>query len=133
MQDMKNVMSQIDKIGEGVCVQASTLGFLEALLELLKSPTVNIHVSGINICLEHKKYIMQSSVMLEKKKKDYAAILAFDVKVTPRLVSLQMNLVCGFFWKISFIIYLTSSNPMLATLKKKRKRNQLRKEFSLVC
>lgn len=83
MQDMKNVMSRIDKSGEGVCVQASTLGSLEALLEFLKSPAVNIPVSGINIGPVHKKDIMRSSVMLEKKKKEYAAILAFDVKVTP--------------------------------------------------
>lgn len=83
MQDMKNVMSRIDKTGEGVCVQASTLGSLEALLEFLKSPAVSIPVSGINIGPVHKKDIMRSSVMLEKKKKEYAAILAFDVKVTP--------------------------------------------------
>jgi translation initiation factor 5B len=83
MQDMKNVMSRIDKTGEGVCVQASTLGSLEALLEFLKSPAVNIPVSGISIGPVHKKDIMRSSVMLEKKKKEYAAILAFDVKVTP--------------------------------------------------
>ncbi|KAF5179845.1 Translation initiation factor if-2 [Thalictrum thalictroides] len=42
MEDMNSVMSRIDKSGEGVCVQASTLGSLEALLEFLKSPAVNI-------------------------------------------------------------------------------------------
>ena len=35
--------------GEGVCVQASTLGALEALLEFLRTPEVAIAVSGINI------------------------------------------------------------------------------------
>ncbi|KAJ4966232.1 hypothetical protein NE237_018081 [Protea cynaroides] len=82
MQDMKSVMGRIDRSGEGVCVQASTLGSLEALLEFLKSPAVNIPVSGISIGPVHKKDVMRASVMLEKKK-EYATILAFDVKVTP--------------------------------------------------
>ncbi|KAL6962451.1 photosystem II [Sarracenia purpurea var. burkii] len=82
MEDMKSVMSRIDKTGEGVCVQASTLGSLEALLEFLKSPAVSIPVSGISIGPVHKKDVMKASVMLEKKK-EYATILAFDVKVTP--------------------------------------------------
>jgi translation initiation factor 5B len=82
MQDIKNVMSRIDKSGEGVCVQASTLGSLEALLEFLKSPAVKIPVSGISIGPVHKKDIMRASVMLERKRKEFATILAFDVKVT---------------------------------------------------
>ncbi|KNA24578.1 hypothetical protein SOVF_014450 [Spinacia oleracea] len=82
MEDMESVLSRIDKSGEGVCVQASTLGSLEALLEFLKSPAVSIPVSGINIGPVHKKDVMRASVMLEKKK-EYATILAFDVKVTP--------------------------------------------------
>lgn len=63
--------------------QASTLGSLEALLEFLKSPDVNIPVSGINIGPVHKKDVMRASVMLERKRKEFACILAFDVKVTP--------------------------------------------------
>ncbi|XP_050373833.1 eukaryotic translation initiation factor 5B-like [Argentina anserina] len=82
MEDMKSVLNRIDKSGEGVCVQASTLGSLEALLEFLKTPEVNIPVSGISIGPVHKKDVMKASVMLEKKK-EYATILAFDVKVTP--------------------------------------------------
>ncbi|KAI3947739.1 hypothetical protein MKX01_034404, partial [Papaver californicum] len=82
MQDMKSVMSRIDKSGTGVCVQASTLGSLEALLEFLKSPTVNIPVSGINIGPVHKSDVRRACAMLERNK-EYATILAFDVKVTP--------------------------------------------------
>ncbi|XP_068651487.1 LOW QUALITY PROTEIN: uncharacterized protein [Aristolochia californica] len=83
MQDMKSVMSRIDRSGEGVCVQASTLGSLEALLEFLKNPDVRIPVSGISIGPVHKKDIMHASVMRQKNK-EYATILAFDVKVTPK-------------------------------------------------
>ncbi|KAH0706275.1 hypothetical protein KY285_012548 [Solanum tuberosum] len=81
MEDMKSVMSRIDKSGEGVYVQATTLGSLEALLEFLKTPGVSIPVSGIGIGPVHKKNVIKASVMLEKKK-EYATILAFDVKVT---------------------------------------------------
>jgi Translation-initiation factor 2 len=49
-----------------VCVQASTLGSLEALLTFLKSDAVQIPVSGINIGPIHKKDVMRASVMLEK-------------------------------------------------------------------
>ncbi|KAH0685715.1 hypothetical protein KY290_017240 [Solanum tuberosum] len=80
MEDMNSVMSRIDKRGEGVYVQETTLGSLEALLELLKTPEVSIHVSGIGIGPVHKKYVIKSSVMLEKKK-EYATILAFDVNL----------------------------------------------------
>ncbi|GJW24731.1 eukaryotic translation initiation factor 5B-like protein [Tanacetum coccineum] len=82
MADMRNVMNRIDKSGEGVYVQASTLGSLEALLEFLKTPTVNIPVSGIGIGPVHKKDVMKAAAMLDKKK-EFATILAFDVKVTP--------------------------------------------------
>ncbi|OWM85049.1 eukaryotic translation initiation factor 5B-like [Punica granatum] len=91
MEDMKSVMSRIDKTGEGVCVQASTLGSLEALLEFLKSPAVSIPVSGISIGPVHKKDVMRASVMLEKKK-EFATILAFDVKVTPEARELSEEL-----------------------------------------
>lgn len=91
MEDMRSVMSRIDRTGEGVCVQASTLGSLEALLEFLKSPDVSIPVSGISIGPVHKKDVMKASVMLEKKK-EYATILAFDVKVTPEARDLAEEL-----------------------------------------
>ncbi|KAL4559106.1 hypothetical protein LXL04_031239 [Taraxacum kok-saghyz] len=102
MDDMRNVMSRIDKSGEGVYVQASTLGSLEALLEFLKTPAVNIPVSGIGIGPVHKKDVMKASVMLEKRK-EYATILAFDVKVTPEARDLADDLGVKIF--ISDIIY----------------------------
>ncbi|KAF3434973.1 hypothetical protein FNV43_RR22060 [Rhamnella rubrinervis] len=102
MEDMKSVMNRIDKSGEGVCVQASTLGSLEALLEFLKTPEVNIPVSGISIGPVHKKDVMKASVMLEKKK-EFATILAFDVKVTPEARELADELGVKIF--IADIIY----------------------------
>ena len=63
-------------------MQASTLGSLEALLEFLRSDAVKIPVSGINIGPVHKRDVMRASTMLEKGRKKYAVILAFDVPVT---------------------------------------------------
>ena len=78
MGDLTSLLSSIDKSGKGVCVQASTLGSLEALLTFLKSS--NIPVSGINIGPVHKKDIIRASVMLERAP-EYAQLLAFDVPV----------------------------------------------------
>ena len=80
MAYVNKVMSRIGKSGKGVCVQASTLGSLEALLDFLETPAVNIPVSTISIGPVHKRDVKKASVMLEKKK-EYGTILAFDVKV----------------------------------------------------
>ncbi|KDQ11544.1 hypothetical protein BOTBODRAFT_35216 [Botryobasidium botryosum FD-172 SS1] len=78
MTDLTSLTQSIDKSGQGVCVQASTLGSLEALLDFLKSS--KIPVSGINIGPVHKKDIMRAATMLEKAK-ELACILCFDVTV----------------------------------------------------
>lgn len=66
---------------EGVCVQASTLGSLEALLEFLKQ--MKVPVCSVNIGAVYKKDVMKAlkAIQGEKTKKEYATILAFDVKV----------------------------------------------------
>jgi translation initiation factor 5B len=78
MSDLTSLLNSIDKSGRGVCVQASTLGSLEALLDFLKSS--KIPVSGINIGPVHKKDVMRAASMLEKAK-ELACILCFDVQV----------------------------------------------------
>lgn len=69
-----------------MCVQASTLGSLEALLEFLSK--MKIPVTEINIGPVNKKDVQKAmkSIMTEDEdahKKEFATILAFDVKVTP--------------------------------------------------
>ncbi|KAF8169499.1 hypothetical protein BJ912DRAFT_933806 [Pholiota molesta] len=78
MSDLTTLFENIDKSGRGVCVQASTLGSLEALLDFLKSS--KIPVSGINIGPVHKRDVMRAATMLEKAK-ELACILCFDVVV----------------------------------------------------
>ncbi|KAL6528444.1 hypothetical protein OROHE_015394 [Orobanche hederae] len=121
MDDMKSMMSRIDKSGEGVYVQSSSLGSLEALLEFLKTPAVNIPVSGISIGPVHIKDVMKASVMLEKKK-EYATILAFDVKVTPEARDLAEELGVKIF--IVDIIYhlFNQFKAYIYNLKEERKK-----------
>lgn len=78
MSDLTSLLNSIDKSGRGVCVQSSTLGSLEALLDFLK--VSKIPVSGINIGPVHKKDVMRSATMLEKAR-ELACILCFDVPV----------------------------------------------------
>ncbi|KAL8060404.1 hypothetical protein ABFX02_02G022900 [Erythranthe guttata] len=120
MEDMKSVMSRIDKSGEGVYVQASTLGSLEALLELLKTP-VNIPVRGISIGPVHKKDVMKASVMLEKIN-EYATILAFDVKVTQEARELADELGVRIFTADSIYQLLEQFKAYINNLKEERKR-----------
>ena len=78
MSDLTSLLNSIDKSGRGVCVQASTLGSLEALLDFLK--VSKIPVSGINIGPVHKRDVMRAGTMLEKAK-ELACILCFDVPI----------------------------------------------------
>lgn len=89
MSDLTSLMNFIDKTGKGVCVQASTLGSLEALLDFLKSS--KIPVSGINIGPVHRKDVMRCATMLERAK-ELAVILCFDVEVDKEADSLAREM-----------------------------------------
>ncbi|KAF4692687.1 hypothetical protein FOZ60_012801 [Perkinsus olseni] len=80
MADYKAVVNEFKRAPEGVYVKASTLGSLEALLDFLK--TSDIPVNQVGIGEVHLMDVRKASIMLEKKK-EYAVILAFDVKVSP--------------------------------------------------
>ena len=68
----------VDKSVDGVCVQASTLGSMEALLEFLLSS--KIPVCSISIGPVHKKDVLKAMKVLavdeSKIKKEFATILA---------------------------------------------------------
>ncbi|KAI9663160.1 MAG: hypothetical protein M1821_008208 [Bathelium mastoideum] len=78
MGDLEHLLARVSRTGRGVSVQASTLGSLEALLEFLK--VSKIPVADINIGPIYKRHVMQCGTMLERAK-EYAVMLAFDVKV----------------------------------------------------
>ncbi|KAK0417342.1 hypothetical protein QR680_012953 [Steinernema hermaphroditum] len=77
-QQFEKALTSIKKKPEGVYVQASTLGSLEALLEFLR--TQKIPYSNVNIGPVHKKDVQKAAAMHEHKE-EYACILAFDVRV----------------------------------------------------
>lgn len=89
MSDLEGLMSRVDKKAKGVCVQASTLGSLEALLEFLK--TSNIAVTDINIGPVHKKDVMRCAPMLERAP-EFAVMLCFDVKIDKEAEELAAEL-----------------------------------------
>lgn len=78
-EEIGDALDAIRTSSEGVYVQASTLGSLEALLEFLR--TEKVKYSNINIGPVNKRDIMKASTMLEHDEK-YGVVLAFDVPVT---------------------------------------------------
>ncbi|KAJ3392874.1 hypothetical protein HDU84_003358 [Entophlyctis sp. JEL0112] len=78
MSDFAAISEKFITPGRGVCVQASTLGSLEALLTFLKSS--DIPVSGYNIGPVHKKDIIRCSTMVERHP-EFAMLLCFDVAI----------------------------------------------------
>ncbi|KAF8516649.1 hypothetical protein JB92DRAFT_3114074 [Gautieria morchelliformis] len=119
MSDLTSLLNTVDKSGQGVCVQASTLGSLEALLDFLKSS--KIPVSGINIGPVHKKDIMRAATMLEKAK-ELACILCFDVTVDKEAEKLAEELGIRLF-KADIIYHLfdafTAYNAEITEAKRK--------------
>ena len=82
MSDLTNLEDKLSTDKQGVLVQASTLGALEALLQFLREETQPpIPVSAIGIGTVHKRDVTKISIMNEKGHPEYATILAFDVDV----------------------------------------------------
>lgn len=50
MSDLTDLMNSVDKSGRGVCVQASTLGSLEALLEFLRTSKIPVRCQTLCPC-----------------------------------------------------------------------------------
>jgi translation initiation factor 5B len=76
--DLATLFNRVSKTGQGVSVQASTLGSLEALLDFLKES--KIPVANVGIGPVFKRDVMQCGTMLEKSP-EHAVMLCFDVKV----------------------------------------------------
>eukprot|EP00742_Colponemidia_sp_Colp-10_P002334 GILJ01002490.1.p1 GENE.GILJ01002490.1~~GILJ01002490.1.p1 ORF type:complete len:972 (-),score=276.79 GILJ01002490.1:172-3087(-) len=131
MSDLTNLLGKVDRSGQGVCVQSSTLGSLEALLIFLKES--KIPVSTINIGPIHKKDVMKASVMLEHKK-EYATILAFDVKVTPDAARLAEDMGVRIFTADIIYHLFDQFTAYLDALKAEKKREMAQQAvFPCIC
>jgi len=96
MDDLQSIMENNENRSDsGVYVQASTLGSLEALLAFLQDS--KIPYSNMNIGPVHKKDVMKCSTQVEKNK-DFACILAFDVKITPEAQDIADELGVTIYW-----------------------------------
>ena len=129
MADFEQVMGNVSTTGRGVCVQASTLGSLEALMEFLR--VSNIPVASVNLGPIHKKDVMRASIMLEHQK-EYATILAFDVKVTRDAAELAEELGVKLF-TAEIIYHLFDQFTAYLDEVKERKREEVALEAVFPC
>ena len=93
MQDLASMLSRVDRSGLGVCVQASTLGSLEALLSFLED--MKIPVSGVAIGTVHKKDVMRAATMLvccTRTPRARALALARSLAGSARWLSVSLSL-----------------------------------------
>lgn len=76
----KMLKKYLSKTGTGVYVQSSTLGSLEALLELLKGN--KIPVSAVGLGPIYKRHMLKVLKACEKKadKEEYATVLSFEME-----------------------------------------------------
>ena len=78
--DLQTILSQVNRSGKGIYLQSSSLGSLEALIALLQNNQIPVH--GMNIGPVAKRDVMRAATMVEIDPQ-YAALLAFDVKISP--------------------------------------------------
>jgi len=80
--DFANLAGALATDSEGVLAVASTLGALEALLVFLRNECKPpIPVAAVSVGPIFKKEVMRAALMHDKKKPEYATILAFDVDI----------------------------------------------------
>lgn len=61
MSDLTDLMNSVDKSGRGVCVQASTLGSLEALLEFLRTSKIPVRSDPIKCRADERRFRVSTS------------------------------------------------------------------------
>jgi len=80
-----DAISQLTRSAEGVYLVASTLGSLEALVELLQS--MQITISGFSLGTVRRKDVMKACAMIHSAS-HYAVLIAFDVEIERKAMNL---------------------------------------------
>ncbi|KAM0686840.1 hypothetical protein COBT_001929 [Conglomerata obtusa] len=121
MEELNSVLNSIETQEIGVHVQASTLGSLEALLNFLKD---KVPVSTISIGNMRKKDIIKASTMVEKKK-EFALMLCFDIKIEKEMEELALEMGVKIF-SANIIYHLLESfeKYLKDVLEKKKEENK---------
>lgn len=123
-REIQHALKAIKLHSEGVYVQASTLGSLEALLEFLR--TEKIKYCAINIGPVNKRDIMKASTMLEHNEK-YGVLLAFDVPVTREAQELADSFKPAIkIFTADIIYHLTDQFTQHLKDQKKKKQDELK-------
>ena len=113
--DIKRIRKNVKLVTEGVCVAASTLGSLEAFLVFLKSQKIPVAAVCIGDVSKEDTQRALTPMLTEenkKKKREFATILAFDVKILPDAAG----------WGLVFIFLLFG-----LFLKRRRKKKRQKK------
>jgi len=117
-------------------VQASTIGSLEALLEFLR--TSKIPVSSVNIGPVHKKDVIKAMKSTAAggvcTHKEYATLLAFDVKVMPEAQQFADDEGIKIFTANIIYHLFDKFTEYVETCREKRKLNEGKKAvFPVIC
>ena len=123
MEDITSAMNRIEKKGEGVYVKAASLGSLEALLEFLKNPAVNIPFSIISIGPVDEKDAKKGASCLGRREN----MLPFWLLMSRsrwKFGNLQINWVSNCSAQMLFISCLISLSLILI-ISRRRSRREL--------
>lgn len=118
MEDLQSILDNDSREDSGVYVQASTLGSLEALLSFLQES--NIPYANMNIGPVHKKDVMKCATQVEKNK-DYACILAFDVKISSEAYDMAEEMGVTIYWAEIIYHLFDQFTERMETLKAERR------------
>jgi len=129
MEDLQAVLENDNRSDSGVYVQASTLGSLEALLSFLQDS--KIPYAAVSIGPVHKKDVMKASTQVDKNK-DYACILAFDVKISEEAQQLADEFGVTIYWA-EIIYHLFDQFQLRMKMLKEERQNQTRDQAVFPC
>ena len=116
--DVDSIINKVNKSEDGLLIQASTLGSLEALLSFLESKKIPVNSVGIGPL--HRKDVLPLQLIAERNPK-FACVLAFNVEISQDASKFALENNIKIF-KAEIIYHLTDEyDRYLEELKQKQK------------